>query len=183
LQDAAVIRVELPQADADRLDDLFRSTPDRKLRDRLQIVLMAHRGRPRQDIAADLGVNRRTVTRWVNAYLDAGLDGLRPRKPKGKAGTIPASLAAEVRRWVIGGPAGQGLDRANWTHEEIADHLLKAKGIRTSRSAVQRFCSGIGIRLYRPTYRHERGDPEKQARAKETLADLGNGRGPARSSC
>ena len=48
-----MIRVDLPQTDADSLDDLFRSTTDRKLRDRLQIVLMAHRGRPRQDIAAD----------------------------------------------------------------------------------------------------------------------------------
>jgi transposase len=144
---------------------------------------MAHRGRARQDIAADLGVDRRTVTRWVNAYCDTGLDGLRPRKPKGKPGHIPAALADEVKQWVIGGPAGQGLDRANWTHAEIADHLLKTHGVRTSRSAVQRFCSGLDIRLYRPTYRHLRGDPEKQARARAELAELGNGRRPANSSC
>lgn len=178
-----MIRVDLPRSDADRLEDLFRSTDDRKFRDRVQIVLMAHRGRPRQDIAADLGVDRRTVTRWVNAYCDRGLDGLRPRKPKGKAGHIPAAAADEVKRWVIGGPAGQGLDRANWTHAEIADHLLKTRGIRTSRSAVQRFCSGIGIRLYRPTYRHLRGNPDQQIRAKAELADLGNGRRPVSSSC
>lgn len=178
-----MIRVDLPQTDADSLDDLFRSTTDRKFRVRLQIVLMAHRGRPRQDIATDLGVDRRTVTRWVNAYCDAGLDGLRPKRAKGAPGKIPASLADEVRRWVIDGPAGQGLDRANWTHEELADHLLKTRGIRTSRSAVQRFCSGIGIRPYRPTYRHLRGQPEKQAQAATDLADLGNGHGPGRSSC
>ena len=51
----------------------------------------------------------------------------------------------EVKKWVIEGPAEQGLDRANWTHEELADHLLKTKGIRTSRSAVQRFCAKIDI--------------------------------------
>lgn len=178
-----MIRVELPDAEAARLDALFRSTDDPAYRVRLQIVLMAHRGRPRQDIAADLGVHRRTVTRWVNAYCESGLDGLRPRKAKGTPGHIPASLADEVKTWVIGGPAEQGLDRANWTHAELADHLLKAKGIRTSRSAVQRFCSGIGIRLYRPTYRHDRGNPEKQAKAREELADLGKGRRPGRSSC
>ncbi len=178
-----MIRVELPPAEAARLDALFRSTDDPTLRARLQIVLMAHRGRPRQDIAADLGVHRRTVTRWVNAYCDAGLDGLRPRKAKGTPGKIPAALADEVKAWVIGGPAKHGLDRANWTHEELADHLLKAKGIRTSRSAVQRFCSKIEIRLYRPTYRHDRGDPAKQAKAREELADLGNGRRPGGSSC
>ena len=178
-----MIRVQLPPAEADRLDALFRSTDDPKLRVRLQIVLMAHRGRPRQDIATDLGVHRKTVTRWVNAYCADGLDGLRPRKAKGTPGKIPKALADEVKTWVLEGPAGQGLDRANWTHEEIADHLLKTKGIRTSRSAVQRFCAGIDIRLYRPTYRHDRGDPVKQAKAREDLAELGKGRRPVNSSC
>jgi transposase len=178
-----VIRIQLPPTEANRLDALFRSTDDLTFRVRLQIVLMAHRGRTRQDVAADLGVHRKTVTRWLNAYCDDGLDGLRPRKAKGTPGKIPAALADEVRRWVIDGPAKQGLDRATWTHEELADHLLKTKGIRTSRSAVQRFCSGIGIRLYRPTYRYLRGKPEKQAPAKEDLADLGKGRRPVRSSC
>jgi transposase len=177
-----VIRIQLPPTEADRLDALFRSADDPKFRVRLQIVLMAHRGRARQDIATDLGVHRKTVTRWINAYCADGLDGLRPRKARGTPGKIPEALADEVKRWVIEGPARQGLDRANWTHEELADHLKKAKGIRTSRSAVQRFCSKIDIRLYRPTYRHDRGDPVKRAKAREDLAELGKARRPANSS-
>jgi transposase len=178
-----VIHIQLPPSEVERLEDLFRATDDRKLRDRLQIVLMAHRGRPRQDIATDLGVHRKTVHRWINAYCAEGLNGLRPGKAKGKPSKIPATLADDIRQWVIDGPAAQGLDRAHWTHEELADHLFKVKGIRTSRSARQRFCSKIGIRLYRPTYRHERGDSQKQARAEEDLADLGKKRRPVRSSC
>jgi transposase len=180
--DLTLIRIQLPPTEAERLEALFRSTADRKLRDRLQIVLMAHRGRARHDIAADLGIHRRTVTRWLNAYCADGLGGLQPKRVEGKASHIPASLADEVKTWVLEGPAEQGLDRANWTHEELADHLLKAKGIRTSRSAVQRFCSRIDIRLYRPTYRHERGDPVKQAAARPEIAELGNGRPRGRSS-
>ena len=167
-----MIRIRLPQAEADHLEGLFRSTPDRKLRDRLQIVLLAHRGRPRKDIAADLGIHRIGVTRWLNAYCQSGLQGLLPKKAKGKAASIPDHLAGEVRRWVIEGPASQGLDRANWTHEELADHLFKTHGIKTSRSAMQRFCSKIDIRPYRPTYRFLRGDPAKQEKAKEDLAGL-----------
>lgn len=182
-EDSPLIRIQLPAAEAERLDGLFRATDNRKLRDRLQIVLMAHRGRARQDIATDVGVHRKTVSRWLNAYCDGGLDGLQPKKAKGKPSKIPAALADDVRRWVLDGPAKQGLDRANWTHEELADHLRKTRGIQTSRSAVQRFCSKIGIRLYRPTYHYERGDPQKQARAQEDLADLGKGRRPGNSSC
>src|SRR5215467_12881574 len=106
-----MIRINLPEAEVQRLEALFQDAADRKLRDRLQIVLMAHRGRPRQDIACDLGIHRRSVTRWLNAYCDGGLDALRPRKAKGAAARIPDALADEVRRWVIEGPAKQGLDR------------------------------------------------------------------------
>jgi transposase len=167
-----MIHIQLSESEVQRLEGMFRSTDDRKLRDRLQIVLLAHKGRKRQQIASDLAVHRRSVTRWLNAYCDGGLGALAPRKPKGKAASIPDHLAGEIRRWVIEGPAKQGLDRANWTHEDLADHLLKTHGIKTSRSAVQRFCSKIDIRPYRPTYRFLRGDTAKQERAKEDLAGL-----------
>src|SRR5262245_4489894 len=178
-----MIRIQLPPAEVERLEEAFRGAEDRKLRDRLQIVLLAHKGRKHQDIAADLCVNRRSVQRWLNAYLERGLDGLRPRKARGATGKIPAELADQIKRWVIGGPAAQGLDRANWTHAELADHLLKAHGIRTSRSAMHRFCSRVGIRPYRPTYRHLRGDPDEQAQAREDVAALKKKRRRANSSC
>ena len=84
---------------------------------------------------------------------------------------------------MIDGPAACGLDRANGTHEELAGHRLATHRVRTSRRAVRRFCSRIGIRSYRPTYRYLRGDPLKQAKAEQELADLGKGRRPATSSC
>ena len=58
-----MIRIQLPASEAEHLDTVFRSTDDRKLRDRLQILLMAHRGRTRHAIATDLGIDRRTVSR------------------------------------------------------------------------------------------------------------------------
>jgi transposase len=175
-----VIRIRLPQEESQRLDLAFREETDSKYRDRIQIVRLAARDRPHKDIAQDLAVTPRTVQRWLNAYLERGLDGLRPRKAPGKPGNIPADLADEFKRWVIEGPARQGLDRANWTHEELADHLLKTRGIRTSRPAVGRFCRKLSIRLYRPSYHYERGNPQKQAQAREDLAALKKKRTRAR---
>ena len=178
-----MIRIRLPQEESQRLDQAFREEIDPKYRDRIHIVRLAARDRPHNQIASDLAFTTRTVQRWLNAYLERGLDGIRPRKAKGKPGNIPAELAEEVKRWVIEGPAEQGLDRANWTHEELADHLLKAKGIRTSRPAVGRFCRKLGIRLYRPSYHYERGDPDKQAQAREDIAALKKKLTRGRSSC
>lgn len=178
-----MIRICLPPEEADRLDHTFRQETDPKVRDRLQIVRLAHRGRLHQDIAADLAITPRTVQRWLNAYLDKGLGGLGRRHAPGRQPAIPDGLTDEVRRWVLEGPAQQGLDRANWTHAELSDHLLKTTGLRASRSAVGRFCRKIGIRLYRPTYRYLRGDPDKQEQAQQDLAALKKKRPPVNSSC
>jgi transposase len=167
-----MIRISLPAAELQQLQRLFRTTDDRTLRDRIQIVLMAQRGRPHQQIAADLGITSRTVQRWLNAYLERGADGLRPRQAPGAAPKLTADLAPLLQRWVIDGPAACGLDRANWTYAELADHLFKARGVRVRKSAMQVFCHKHDIRPYRPTYRFLRGDPAKQAVAREDLAAL-----------
>ena len=178
-----MIRISLPDDDLRRLEAVVRESTDAKLRHRVQIVLMAHRGRRHPDIAADTGTSHRSVQRWLNAYLDRGLDGLRPRKAPGAKPTLTPDLAPILRQWVIDGPAKQGLDRANWTYPELADHLYKAHGIRVRKSALQAFGARHGIRPYRPTYRFLRGGPAKQATAREGIADLKKGRRPATSSC
>ena len=178
-----MIRVNLPDAEVERLEQTFRTAADVKLRHRVQIVLMAHRGRPHGDIATDLACSRSSVQRWLNAYLDRGLDGLMPRKAKGARPKLTPDLAPVLRQWVIDGPAKQGLDRANWTYAELADHLYKTRGVQVGKSAMQAFGARHGIRPYRPTYRFLRGNPAKQAKAREEIADLKKGRKRASSCC
>ena len=178
-----MIRICLSDQDSRRLEAEFRRAKDATHRDRLPIVRLAARGRPHKDIAADLGLATRTVQRWLNRYTEHGLAGLGIRKAKGATARIPAELADEIRRWIVQGPQAQGLDRAGRTHAELAEHLDRTHGIRASRSAMQRFCQKLGVRVYRPTYRFLRGDPEKQAAAREELAALNRGRNPASWSC
>jgi transposase len=102
-----VIRVQLPAQEYSSLQQIFRTADDRKLRDRLQIVLLAHRGRPHLRIAEDLGVTPRTVQRWLNAYLERGLGGLQPRHAPGAKPKLTADLAPTLQQWVRGDPVKQ----------------------------------------------------------------------------
>ena len=177
-----MIRVHLPPQEIGLLQQTFRTTSDRRLRDRSQIVLLAQRGRAHQAIAEDLGISPRTVQRWLNAYLKRGLDGLQPRRAPGAKPKLTAELAPVLQQWVKDGPVKQGLDRANWTCAELADHLYKTKGVRVQKSAMHVFCSRHDIRPYRPTYRFLRGDPVKQAAARKDLAALKKKPKPVNSS-
>ena len=178
-----MIRIHLAPHELSLLQQTFRTTTDRRLRDRAQIVLLAQRDRPHQVIAEDLGITPRSVQRWLNAYLERGLDGLQPRHAPGAKPKLTPDLAPLLQQWVIGGPLQQGLDRANWTYAELADHLYKTTGVRVQKSAMQVFCSRHDIRPYRPTYHFLRGDPVKQAAAREDLAALKKKRRRLNSSC
>src|SRR6516165_5626640 len=165
-------RIQLRPAEHDQLEHIFKTTTDRRLRDRCQAVLMASRGRKRQTIAQDLGVHRTTVRLWLKHYQQQGLAGLPIHWAPGQPSRIPETMAPMILAWVKDGPQSCGLDRANWTYEELATHLYRTTGIAVKRTAMQVFCQRHDIRPYRPMYRYLCGNPEQQQAAQAELTAL-----------
>jgi transposase len=165
-------RIRLTATEQTQLEHLFKTTNDRRLRNRCQAVLMASRGRKRETIAQDLGVHRTTVRLWLKQYHERGVAGLQIHWAPGQPGRIPEALAPTIQAWVKEGPQSCGLDRANWTYEELATHLYQTTGIAVKRTAMRVFCQRHAIRPYRPTYCYLRGNPEQQQRARDELAAL-----------
>jgi transposase len=167
-----MFRIQLSAEEQATVEQRFKATADRRIRNRCQAVLMAHRGRKRQAIAEDLGVHRTTVKKWLDQYRARGLEGLKVQRAPGKPQRIPEALAPTIVDWVKGGPQRCGLNRANWTYEALAVQVYRTTGIVIKRTAMREFCQRHQIRPYRPTYRYLRGDPQRQAAAKAELAEL-----------
>ena len=162
-------RIRLTTEEQGQLEHLFKTTTDRRLRDRYQAVLMASRSRKRKTIAQDLGVHRTTVRLWLKQYQAQGLAGLQIHWAPGQPGRIPATLVSTIQEGVKAGPTGCGLDRANWPYEELATYLYQTTGITVQRTARRDFCQRPDMRPYRPTSRSVRGAPEEQRVAQEAL--------------
>jgi transposase len=144
-------RIQLTTAAQEQLEHLFKTTNDRRLRDRCQAVLMASRGRKRQTIAQDLGVHRTTVQLWLKHYRARGMEGLQSHGAPGQPRRLPQTLVSTIQAWVKAGPAGCGLDRANGTYEELATYGYQTTGIAVKRTAMRDFCQRHAIRPDRPT--------------------------------
>jgi transposase len=167
-----MLRITLTAPEQAALEHLFKTTSNRRLRDRCQAVLMASRGRKRKAIAQDLGVHRTTVRHCLNPYHQRRVAGLEMQWAPGQPGRIPESLAPTRQKWVKEGPQSCGLARANWTYEDLAAHLYHTTGIAVKRTAMRVFCQRHDLRPYRPTYRYLRGDPEPQHVARQELEAL-----------
>ena len=134
-------RIRLTTAEQEHLEHTFKTTSDRRLRDRCQAVLMASRGRKRRAIAQDLGVHRTTVRLWLKQYQERGLGGLHIHWAPGQPGRIPETLAPTIQSWVKDGPLRCGLDRANWTYEGHCQVNVKS----LSDAFPLRKAEGLGI--------------------------------------
>jgi transposase len=165
-------RIRLKATEQAQREQIFTTTTDRRLRDRCQAGLMAHRGRKRKTIAQDLGVPRTTVRLWLKQYQERGVAGLQSHWAPGHPGRMPETLAPMIQGWVQDGPPGCALDSANGTYEERATPLYWTTGIEVKRTAMRVFCQRHDIRPYRPTYRSLRGHPEPQQAAQEERTAL-----------
>ena len=167
-----MVHLDLSIREITELEEIFKTTNDRRLRNRVQAVLLTFRGRTQGEIAADLLVDERTVRRWLEAWRRGGLDGLRIRWAAGAPARIAGAQADEVLEWVRKGPAACGLNRANWTSAELAEHLRRTRGVHVAERTMRSFCRRHGIRPYRPTYRFLRADAAKQQQARCDLAEV-----------
>jgi Winged helix-turn helix len=143
--------IKLNEAHYRRLEDLFHTTPDRRLRDRCQAILMAARGRRHRQMAEDLRISVRTRQRWLNASHTTGLAGLPSPWAAGRAPSSPESWASEILAWVTPGPAGCGPDRANGTYAALPASRSRMKGLAVSESTRRASWTKRGVRPYRPT--------------------------------
>ena len=121
-----MITPTLNDAACQHLETIFKTTADRRLRERCQAILMADRQRRHGQMAQDIGVSTRTMQRWLNSSHTGGLDGLTIHWAPGHSPHIAEVLAPEMLVWVKQGPAGCGLDRTSWTYAELALSLYQA---------------------------------------------------------
>jgi transposase len=141
-----MLRITLRADEQAEIEQTFKTTADRRLRDRCQAVVRAHRGRKRKTIAADLGVQRTTVKKGLAQYQARGLAGLQRGHAPGQPRRSPEMFAATSVEWVKAGPQGGGLKRANWTYEELAVQVSRTTGIALHRTALREFCQRQQLR-------------------------------------
>jgi transposase len=135
---------------------------------RMGAVARVEAGESPEAVATGLGINRRTMYRWLEAYHYGGEDALKAKPIPG----APPKLDARKMEWVARtvrekNPLQLKFDYALWTLSMIRELIARRFGIKLSEVSVGRVMKRLGFTPQRPLYRAWQQDPELVSRWRE----------------
>jgi len=133
-------RVQLSDEQQRIVDAERDSHPDEHVRRKMPVLWLLHHGLTREKAAEITGTGRATVQRYVAAFRDGGLDGLRRWDVKGPVSDL-AEHAAKIRASFEKQPVA--------TIAEACERVHQLTGLRRELTQMRKFLKGLGLRWQR----------------------------------
>jgi transposase len=133
----AWLRIQLTEEQQSIVNEERTSHPHPRTREKMLVLWLLHCGLTRQKVAEVAGVGRATVQRYVAAFRDGGLDGLRRWDVKGQVSEL-AAYRDLIRESFEKAPAR--------TIAEAADRIYQLTGLRRGPSQVRKFLKDLGLK-------------------------------------
>ncbi len=150
----------------EQLKRLARGQKDARLLLRLQMILLARQGHTAPQVAATLGVARRTVQDWVRRYNLDGVEGLKDRRRGGNQRKLDDGQEQRVVDYLnqqAEDPHG-GVRRA----EDLRQWINRQFGVLYSLPGTYDLLHRLGYSCLMPRPRHKKTDPQAQGAFKKT---------------
>jgi len=136
----AWFRVQLTEEQQRIVNEERTSHPDLRVREKMLVLWLLHCGTTRQKAAEVVGLGRATVHRYVVAFREGGLDGLR-RCDRHRPVSELAAYREVIRESFDMQPAR--------TMAEACDRIFRLTGLRRGPSQVRKFLKDMGLKFHR----------------------------------
>jgi transposase len=134
------LRVRLSEQEQRIVNEERTAHPNERIRERMLVLWLLHSGVTRQKAAQIVRVGRATVQRYVAAYRDGGLDGLRrwdPNRPQSEMAAHRALIRDSFEKQPV------------HTVAEACERIFQLTGLRRGPSQVRKFLKGLGLKFQR----------------------------------
>ena len=135
---------------------------------RMAAVKRVESGESPELVAEGLGINRRTIYRWLSAYHYGGEEALKAKPIPGKPPKLNGKQMQKLARIIrTKNPLQLQFDYALWTLEMVRVLIRQEFGVRLSEVSVGRLLRRLGFSPQRPLYRAWQQDPSLVERWRE----------------
>ena len=162
------------KAERGEIKRLMRKSKDVVIHRKLQAVLLHMKGQQNTKIAEIIGVDRKTVGRYIIQYKSGGVENLVPKKPPGRPSLLDKFQEQEVYIVISNNtPEEVGFDGIkNWTAKIASEWIFRRFGVCYSIGGMTDLFHRLNLSYTRPTYVLEKADPEKQEEFKQAFDDI-----------
>ena len=136
----AWLRIQLTEEQQRVVNEERSVHPDPRIREKMLVLWLLHHGVTRQDAAKIVGASRATVQRYVAAFREGGLEGLRQWNPNRPVSEMVAYRDL-IRESLEQQPAR--------TVAEACERIFQLTGLRRGPSQVRKFLKGMGLKFLR----------------------------------
>jgi transposase len=134
------LRVELTEEQQQVVNSERDTHPQEHVRRKMLVVWLLHCGLTRDKVAEIVGLGRATVQRYVAAFREGGLDGLRAWGVQGPVSDL-AAHTERIREEFTRQPAR--------SIAEACERIEQLTGIRRQPSQVRQFLKAMGLKFQR----------------------------------
>jgi transposase len=128
---------------------------------RISAVERVQEGESPEAVAVGLGINRRTIYRWLTAFHYGGDEALKAKAIPGAPPKLDAKQLAQLAKVIRDkNPQQLKFDYALWTLAIIRKVIATKFGVKLSESSVSRLMKRLGFSPQRPLYRAWQQKPE-----------------------
>lgn len=111
-------------------------------------------GESPEAVASGIGINRRTIYKWISAYHYGGDDALKTDTRPGRPGKLDGKQLGKLSKIIrTKNPQQLKFDYALWTIPMIRRLIREQFGVRLSEVSVGRMLKRLGFTPQRPLYR------------------------------
>jgi len=136
---------------------------------RLLALALVLEGRPRSEAAALNGMDRQTLRDWVHRYNAEGIEGLKSRRPVGRAPALTEQQKAELRELVVNGPDPEKDQVVRWRCQDIRAEVARRFSVEVHESTIGKWLNQLGLTRLQPRPYHPKKDIEAESSFKKTL--------------
>ena len=136
----AWFRVHLTEEERHIVNEERTAHPNERIRERMLVLWLLHNGLTRQKAAEIAGVGRATVQRYVAAFREGGLDGLRRwelHRPQSDMAAFRDLIRDSFEKQPVRSVA------------EACERIFQLTGLRRGPSQVRKFLKDMGLRFLR----------------------------------
>lgn len=136
----AWLRIKLTEEQQEIVNEERNLHPHPRIREKMLVLWLLHKGVKRHNAADIAGVSRATVQRYVAAYREGGLDGLRKWNVQG-----PTSDMSSYRDVIRDSFEKQPVR----TVAEASERIFQLTGLRRGQTQVRKFLKDMGLKFLR----------------------------------